>query len=75
MPITVGHSKSVTIADGTNSAIVRPSDWNSNHAVTLNISGTDIFGAFSNAGNVTFGTNTAGGRTASRSFQIVCLNL
>lgn len=65
MPITVGHSKSITVADGTNTGIVRPSDWNSNHAVTLNISGTDIFGAFSNAGNVTFGTNTAGYITAT----------
>lgn len=65
MPITVGHSKSVTVADGTNTGIVRPSDWNSNHAVTLNISGTDIFGAFSNAGNVTFGTDTAGYITAT----------
>ena len=65
MPITVGHSKSITVADGTNTGIVRPSDWNSNHAVTLNISGTDIFGAFSNAGNVTFGTDTAGYITAT----------
>lgn len=65
MPITVGHSKSVTVADGTNTGIVRPSDWNSNHAVTLNISGTDIFGAFSNAGNVTFGTDLGGYITAT----------
>lgn len=60
MGVSVGHVKNVTVADGTNANIVRPSDWNSAHAVTLNLSGTDIIGAFSNDGNVTFGTNTAG---------------
>jgi hypothetical protein len=33
MPIQ--HVKSVTIADGTNTDVVRPSDWNSVHAYTL----------------------------------------
>lgn len=42
MGITVTHVKSVTIADSTNSSIVRPSDWNSSHAVTLNLSNTDL---------------------------------
>ena len=33
------HVKSITIADGTNSDIVRPSDYNSAHNMVLNVSG------------------------------------
>lgn len=65
MPVTVGHIKSVTIADATDTNIVRPSDWNSVHAVTMNLSGTDLIGAFSNGGNVSFGTDGGGYITGS----------
>lgn len=33
MPIN--HVKNITVADGTNANIVRPGDWNSVHAYTL----------------------------------------
>lgn len=42
MGITVGHPKSITIADGTNSNIVLPSDWNSAHAVTLSLANNEV---------------------------------
>lgn len=45
--------------------IVRPSNWNSNHAVTYTPTGQEIIGAFSNGGNVSFGTNPGGYVTAS----------
>jgi hypothetical protein len=64
MPVTVGHVLSATTPDDPGYEI-RPSHWNSNHAVTLNISGTDISGAFANDGNVTFGTNVGGFVTAT----------
>lgn len=54
MPATVGHILSATTPDDSNYEI-RPSHWNSAHAVTLNISGTDISGAFSNANGISFG--------------------
>ena len=81
MPVTVSHVKSNTIPDWTGTVtvgnstggtstvaatnLVRPSDWNSAHAVTLNIAGADISGAFSNANGVSFGTEAGGGITAS----------
>lgn len=68
MPASVYHVYTHTVADGTATSVVRPSDWNSSHAVTLNISGTDIVGAFSNANNVSFNTNPSGFVTASASF-------
>jgi len=42
------------------SDIVKPSNWNASHAVTLAPTGQEIIGAFSNGGNVTFSTNGAG---------------
>lgn len=65
MPITVQHIKSVTIPDSTDSNIVRPSDWNSSHAITYNPTGVELSGAFSNANGISFGTNTASQLTAS----------
>jgi len=47
------------------SDIVKPSNWNSNHAITYSPTGQEIIGAFSNDGNVTFGTNLGGYITAS----------
>lgn len=47
------------------SNIVRPSDWNSSHAVTFAAAGSEISGAFSNTpGGVTFGLETNGYITA-----------
>lgn len=67
--MSVLHVKSITIADGTNSDIVRPSDWLSGHNqfVTLGgntagqstISGTNI--AFQGGNNVTLSAATAAG--------------
>lgn len=65
MPLSVRHIFSNAIADGTNTQIVRPSDWNSAHALTLNLSGTDISAAFANANGISFGTNAGGSVTAS----------
>lgn len=60
MPVTVLHVFTNNIADGTNSSIVRPSDWNSTHANTLSIVATEIVGLFSNANGVSFGTSGTG---------------
>lgn len=67
--MSVLHAKSITIVDGTNSDIVRPSDWLSGHNqfVTLGgntagqstISGTNI--AFQGGNNVTLSAATAAG--------------
>lgn len=37
--MNIVHPKSITISDGTNTNIVRPSDWNSSHNLALTISG------------------------------------
>ncbi len=42
------------------SNIVKPSNWNQTHAVTLAPTGQEIIGAFSNGGNVSFSTNPSG---------------
>lgn len=66
MPGTVKHVFSNAIADGTNTQIVRPSDWNSAHALTINAVGSEISGAFGNAvGGITFALETDGKITAA----------
>lgn len=63
MPATVGHVLTATTPD--NPAYeIKPSNWNSNHAVTLNISATEISALFGNSNGVSFGT-TNGSITAS----------
>jgi hypothetical protein len=67
--MAVSHVYSQTVADGTATSVVRPSDWNSAHNqyVTLagntagqsTISGTNI--AFQGGNNVTLSANTAAG--------------
>jgi hypothetical protein len=42
MLATISHVKSVTIADSTNTSLVRPSDWNSAHNVTLSLQDADV---------------------------------
>lgn len=54
MPLTVGHNLSATTPDDPNYEI-RPSHWNDTHAVTLDISATEISGLFSNANGLSFG--------------------
>jgi hypothetical protein len=63
MPATVSHSLSATTPDDPNYEI-RPSHWNSAHAVTLDINATEISPLFSNVNGVSFGT-TDGKITAS----------
>lgn len=64
MPITAHHSLTMTTPD--NPAYEnRPSHWNEAHLMTANIVGSEVSGAFSNAGNVTFGLETNGFITAS----------
>lgn len=46
-------------------SIVRPTDWNETHLVTLAPTGAEMLGGFSNGGNVSFGTNPSGFITAS----------
>lgn len=66
MPATVNHVFTSPIADGTNTQLVRPSNWNSSHLATFNAVGSEISGAFSNAiGGVTFGLETNGYVTGS----------
>ena len=76
MGITVGHPKSITIADGTNSNIVLPSDWNSAHSVSLSLAGNEVIKyivagtnsqsvssgtiSFANSNGVSFGMGTNG---------------
>ncbi|MEI6478508.1 MAG: hypothetical protein WCO52_05990 [bacterium] len=64
MPITVFHSLTATTPDITQYEI-RPSHWNSGHAASINAVGSEISGAFSNGGNVTFGLSANGFITAS----------
>lgn len=47
------------------SNIVKPTNWNETHAVTLAPTGAEMLGGFSNGGNVSFGTNPSGFITAS----------
>ena len=79
MPITVNHIKTVTIGDGTNTNLARPSDWNSNHSVSVSLANNEVVKfisagtnsvssgtvRFDNANGVTFGMATDGGITAS----------
>jgi hypothetical protein len=62
MPLTVNHVHVATSPDVTNGSfdILPQRDWNDTHAVTLSLAGSEGFPAFTNAGNVTFGLNSAG---------------
>ena len=63
MPATVNHQLSATTPDDPLFEI-RPSHWNQSHALTLNASGSEISGAFSNANGISFGLSN-GAITAS----------
>jgi len=64
VPGTVQHVLTATTPDNT-SYEIRPSHWNSGHAVTFAAVGSEVSGAFSNGGNVTFGLSANGYITAS----------
>jgi hypothetical protein len=70
MPGTISHALSMT---SPNDPLYenQPKHWNSSHLVTLNLVGSEVSGAFGNAGGVTFGydgTNvTAAAGTAAPS--------
>ena len=54
MPGTINHVLTATTPDDPGYEI-RPSHWNSAHAVTINAAGSEISGAFSNANGASFG--------------------
>ena len=74
MGLTIGHIKNVTVADGTDSNVVRPSDWNSAHAVTMSLAGGEVIKyiqagtnsvssgtvSFANSNGISFGMATNG---------------
>lgn len=64
MPATVFHVATATSPDQPGVEI-NSSQWNQGHALTLAPSGSEVFGAFSNGGNVTFGLDGGGFITAN----------
>lgn len=64
MPATISHALSATTPDDPTYEI-QPKHWNSSHALTLNAVGSEVSGAFNNAGGVTFGLETNGSITAA----------
>jgi hypothetical protein len=63
MPATISHALSMTTPDDP-AYENKPSNWNQTHALTLDASGSEIIGAFSNANGLSFGLS-AGAVTAS----------
>lgn len=53
--MTVAHVKSITVADGTNTNIVRPGDWNSNHNFYQTITGNTAGQSTASGTNLLFG--------------------
>jgi hypothetical protein len=64
MPASISHQLTMTTPDNT-AFENRPSHWNQSHLITFNAVGSEISGAFDNAGGVTFGLETNGSITAS----------
>ena len=76
MPITVSHAKNNTIADfagvvtvgnssgGTNTMqgtdLVRPSDWNSTHLYTVQLTGSEVASLFTVGAGLEYTTNASG---------------
>lgn len=65
MPVSVFHALTATTPDDPAYEIRPLAHWNAGHAVSLNAVGSEISGAFSNAGNVSFGLDGGGFVTAS----------
>lgn len=64
MPLSVIHNKVLTIQDGTNTDVVRPSDWNSQHQVSFYLHPSELLAALQDSNGVSFGLGV-GGVTAS----------
>lgn len=64
MPASVFHALSMTTPNDT-AWECQPQHFNSSHLVTLNAVGSEISGAFNNAGNVSFGLDGGGFITAT----------
>ena len=64
MPVTVYHSLTATTPDNT-AYEIKPSNWNSKHVASVSMVGSEVVGAFSNGGNVSFGLNSNGYITAT----------
>jgi hypothetical protein len=65
------HSKSITIADGTNTDIVRPADWNQSHVGRLTITGnTDNASTWSGTNLVLSGGNNVTLKLSNNSLEI-----
>jgi hypothetical protein len=64
MPVTAYHQLTATTPDDP-AYEIRPSHFNQSHLVTIAAAGSEISGAFSNGGGVTFGLETNGFITAS----------
>lgn len=66
----ISHAYSQTVADGTATSVVRPSDWNSNHNIVLNLSGNTLGSSrltgqaltFVGGNNITLSADTANSR-------------
>lgn len=64
MPVTVSHALSATTPD--NPAYeIQPQHWNSGHNITLAAAGSEISGAFTNGGGVSFGLSANGALSAT----------
>ena len=63
MPATISHALSMTSPNDP-AYENQPQHWNQAHAITLNISGTDLSNVFDNGGGVLFGTDGGGKITA-----------
>lgn len=64
MPATVSHAYSATTPPDF-AYELHMGRWNEDHALTLNLAGSEVSGAFSNGGNVSFALETNGRITAS----------
>ena len=72
--MSIVHLKNLTIADGTNTDVVRPSDWNSGHQVLYNLSGNTVGSSQVSGADVIFvgGTNiTLSADTAASKMHII----
>lgn len=85
MPITVSHIKSLTPADGTITSVVRPSDWNSAHAITVSLASNEAIGVgvagsvfttgvaqLNNSPTISFGATSGGSGVSVAANAIPC---
>lgn len=65
MPIQ--HVYTQTVADGTATSVVRPSDWNSNHKMVYNLSGNTLGSSQLSGADITF----VGGNDITLSLSLI----